>query len=472
VNGPQHPLRPVAPVRAGSPIQLVGGLLCLILGAVGPPAAADSIPAAITLPPSINFATSPNPVGSGARAVGQGTAFIAVADDATAASHNPAGLIQLELPELSVVASRDYFRADVDVHAPDLLVEDARVDSATLNYGSVALPFRLWGRNAVAALNYQRLVSLDGETDLVSGFTNLSARQMIHSRQEGELATLTPALAVQVTPRLSLGVALNLWVVPFAHNGWRQETDIVATGLVPSGNALVPFDAAGTIDDDYRVDSGVNAHLGLLWQPTAQLTVGAVLRTPATLKIKHRAASTLTVALPDAVGDSQTLTTASDDLEHLDLDLPLSYGIGLAWRFSDAFTASVDVFRTQWSDFELEASSIDDPVVVENGAPTGRGAGVLAGQGDDTTSVRLGGEYLWIGDKVAVPLRAGLFYDPEPTTGGTDDFWGGSIGSGIAYGQWVWDAAYQYRRGTQTGSDVDSNVEEHLILLSLILHLG
>ena len=49
--------------------------------------AAQELPFGISLPPSLNFATSPSPVGSGARAVGKGTAFIGVADDATAASH-------------------------------------------------------------------------------------------------------------------------------------------------------------------------------------------------------------------------------------------------------------------------------------------------------------------------------------------------------------------------------------------------
>src|SRR5437763_1120257 len=51
----------------------------------------------------VRFTSSPNPVGSGARAQGMGGAFIAVADDATAASWNPGGLIQLERPEFSVV---------------------------------------------------------------------------------------------------------------------------------------------------------------------------------------------------------------------------------------------------------------------------------------------------------------------------------------------------------------------------------
>ena len=51
----------------------------------------------------IEIPASPNPVGSGARAIGMGGAFIAIADDATAASWNPGGLVQLEKPEISAV---------------------------------------------------------------------------------------------------------------------------------------------------------------------------------------------------------------------------------------------------------------------------------------------------------------------------------------------------------------------------------
>ena len=46
-----------------------------------------------------------NRPGSGARAAGMANAFIAVSDDGTAASWNPAGLGQLRKPELSVVTS-------------------------------------------------------------------------------------------------------------------------------------------------------------------------------------------------------------------------------------------------------------------------------------------------------------------------------------------------------------------------------
>jgi hypothetical protein len=81
----------------------------IILCVVTPTAlGAQELPFGISLPPSLNFATSPSPVGSGARAQGQGLAFIAVADDATAASHNPGGLLQVVEPEASIVGS--YFR--------------------------------------------------------------------------------------------------------------------------------------------------------------------------------------------------------------------------------------------------------------------------------------------------------------------------------------------------------------------------
>ena len=46
-----------------------------------------------------------NRPGSGARAAGMGNAFIAVADDGTAASWNPAGLSQLRKSEFSLVYS-------------------------------------------------------------------------------------------------------------------------------------------------------------------------------------------------------------------------------------------------------------------------------------------------------------------------------------------------------------------------------
>ena len=83
-------------------------------------------------------------------------------------------------------------------------------------------------------------------------------------------------------------------------------------------------------------------------------------------------------------------------------------------RLSNRLTLSLDVSRIHWSDFRLETSTPADVLLVENGAPSGKGRAVLNGSADDTTSVRLGAEYVWVLPNVVVPFRAGVFYDPEP----------------------------------------------------------
>ena len=86
-----------------------------------------------------------------------GGAFIAIADDATAASWNPSGLIQLEKPELSVVGA--YVSNDQDFSASSNYpaVSNYSDDLTNLNYFSASYPFNLGNRNMVVSMNYQRL---------------------------------------------------------------------------------------------------------------------------------------------------------------------------------------------------------------------------------------------------------------------------------------------------------------------------
>lgn len=172
-------------------------------------------PTGIRLPPSLNFAVSPNPVGSGARAIGWGTAFIAIADDATAASHNPAGLVQLERPEVSIVGSYFFRHEQQDVTEADTIVEDQNLDNFELNYLSIVYPSELWSRNITVSLNFQRLFNLQGDTDIASlldpSVCGCDAVQRVRSRQTGQLFTISPAAAVQIIPTFSVGMAVNIW---------------------------------------------------------------------------------------------------------------------------------------------------------------------------------------------------------------------------------------------------------------------
>ena len=104
-----------------------------------------------------------------------------------------------------------------------------------------------------------------------------------------------------------------------------------------------------------------------------------------------------------------------------ELEMPMSYGIGIAYRASDSLTISGDIFMTEWDDFEYKHA---------DGSKTSPVSGLSSSDSDvdATTWFRLGGEYSIITEKYAVPIRAGIFYDPAPAEGSEDDFYGVSIG--------------------------------------------
>ena len=110
---------------------------------------------------SIDIPSSFNPVGSGARALGLGGSFIAVADDATAASWNPAGLIQLRKPEVALVLSQTVRGEDVTL-ANTGDGADTSTSNFDVNYAAASYPCAesKCGKNMVFSVNYQRLYDL------------------------------------------------------------------------------------------------------------------------------------------------------------------------------------------------------------------------------------------------------------------------------------------------------------------------
>jgi len=59
-----------------------------------------------------------------------------------------------------------------------------------------------------------------------------------------------------------------------------------------------------------------------------------------------------------------------------------------------------------------------------------------------STQVRISVEYLVTGASSVIPVRMGVFYDPEPARGKVDDFYGASIGTGILFGDISFDIAF------------------------------
>ena len=419
-----------------------------------------------TLFQQVGIASSPNPVGSGARAVGMGGAFIAISDDATAASWNPAGLIQLEKPELSIVGSYVTRREDFSSTVRPETNNTGEVDERSINYLSAAYPF-YFHKNMVVAINYQRLFefnrSFAHHLDYSSAGVNL--QQDKNFRQDGSLGALGIAASVEITPQLSFGATFNIWTDQFVwKNGWNDSFTEHAVG----STAGVPVTIDTLITDDYSRFRGLNVNVGMLWDINQYVTVGAVVKTPFTASLVHTYSFNQTQTFGPPT--STTLTSQQELEESIELEMPLSYGIGIAWRLSDAFTIDFDIYRTDWSDYILidgqgnKLSPID-------GRPES------SSDVKDTTQIRFGGEYLFIkeGKKMVIPVRAGIFYDPEPSYGELKDFYGITVGSGIAYKKLIFDAAYQLRWGTDvdTGNLIatsEADMTQHLVLVSMIYH--
>jgi long-subunit fatty acid transport protein len=281
---------------------------------------------------------------------------------------------------------------------------------------------------------------------------------------------LSPAYAIEVTPNFSLGTTFNIWTDNlFWSNGW--EADTIIKGLEYSGGI---FRGRGNLtktekikdQDRYYGFSGFNMHLGFLWNVNSFLTVGGVIKTPFTADIEHERVVT---SLSRQPGILMSPTRLRQD-EDVELDMPLSYGLGAALRLSDRFTVSLDVYRTEWDHFRLEDGQGNriNPITqkLSYKSPT-----------EETTQVRLGAEHLFIFTKTVVPLRGGIFYDPEPSEKNPQDLWGLAVGTGISAGDLIFDCAYQFRYGKDAGGDVlldlpktHADVEEHLFMVSLIYH--
>ena len=283
------------------------------------------------------------------------------------------------------------------------------------------------------------------------------------------MRTLSPAYAIEVTPDFSLGFTFNIWTDNlFWSNGWESDTTINAKaysgGMLGSEGFLTSITKSKDHDRYYGF-SGFNMHIGFLWDINRFLTIGGVVKTPFNADIKHE--RVVTYRTKGLLGPFLETKWRLD--EDVDLDMPLSYGLGLALRFSDKFTVSCDVYRTEWDHFRLKdgRGNYINPIT---GNPSHESSV------DSTTQVRLGAEYLFIFTKTVVPLRWGVFYDPEPSEKNPEDFWGVTVGTGISIGDLIFDCAYQFRYGDDAEGDVfdlpstNADVMQHLLMFSFIYH--
>ncbi len=348
----------MTPPAAGRAAVLASGL-CALLAAAGVAAAQEqpggnpfisSLASAVAI--EFNFS---NP---GARSLGMGGAFIGRADDATAAYANPAGLVQLREPELSL----ELRSLDVPIvlgFADRELEDTSRVPS----YASYVYPRGRW------TLALYRHVQADYDVEVEP-----------RTSTRIEIVGTALAAAYRVGKGLSLGAAVVVY-------------DGLLEAAAPCESLADACGDPGQLTLERAEDTRVGGNVGLLWQISTRWSAGAV----------YRRQSRLDVTSTRTAADGVTVLEA---LEPYTLRVPDIFGLGASWRASNRLVLAFDYARVRYS------QSLDEIAETRFFAPDEPSRVLGEFSIRDADELHLGLEYSFWNVKRAPALRLGAWYDP------------------------------------------------------------
>jgi hypothetical protein len=399
-------------------------------------------------------------IGSGARAYGMGGAFLARADDATAASWNPAGLSYLRQPEFSLVLARNSvdsleFRTGVvdELERPVETTKDNKSLSQDVDFAAVTYPLRIGTRLGSAQLSFQRVISFSGERTLETRNVTLTGTTPIESVDAtrafsgtGGFDVVALGTGFRVSQRLRLGATVNRWFNGYAQVVQRGEPRL----STQHSNLLI---------------SGWNANAGLMWSPFESLNIGVVGKTPFTADVilsrMRRDTFLATRVLPEVVTGSNLRRG------DLTLDFPAAVGGGASWRPHDQLTVSVDYTRTLWSRGRIH-NYFTLPATQRGQTPPTSVSDLREGvdsfvdlpypifdedDQSDSEQLRAGAELVIIRGRFKMPVRIGYFTDRQifrDEHEGPPTFQGVTAGAGLILGPVLLDAAVLHEWGDYT----------------------
>lgn len=386
----------------------LGVLLAVVLGAA---AAAAQSNDEIQTGTQFNFSTP------GARSLALGGAFIGLADDATAAYANPAGLTQLVRSELSAEARGWSFKSLFGAagHIPlheltgigvDVVdgIRDGELEDQTA--GLSFLSYVYTGNRWALALYRHQLANFEASLLTQGPFAGPREASLrtnpVQSHLELDIVNYGLSGAFRLTDDLSLGLGVSFY--DFALASLTRRYDVIRiTGdpLVDSltGHQFGPADFrpdnlfnTQTQEGD---DGDVAMSFGLLWKVSGRVSLGAVYRQGPGFDF------TAVFVLGPASGQPGVIdpSVGGNGTFHV----PDVYGLGVAYRATDKILLTFDYQRVQYSDMTDELVNL---LRVGRGEPENYRA-------EDVGELHLGFEYQALELRHPLSFRLGLWHDPD-----------------------------------------------------------
>lgn len=341
---------------------------------------------------------------NGAKAMLQGGAFTAQADDATAMQHNPAGLAQQ--PGLSLLTDLQVLRHDVSFWRQDQGFNPADPSTIANKVNNVPAPFLLpffaatygfplanrtftvglglfappsQGKYDYPVPSYEKNEPMGGMPATYVNRPNKWAPQRYALiSNDIIIAYPTLSLAYDIHPRFQVGISAQLTLSTFKQKQTMFGGD--ALGMNPTRQSGENPDYDATVAIDLAGQVGFTGIIGLMARPTDWLAIGASVRPP----IPFKARGKIAVDLPEffinngasvvganggSCASADQVTTVNCEAE-LVMTLPLEIRLGARLLPIDRLGINVDFVYQGWN-------SIDQLLLTPQGVSLASGPGAM-----------------------------------------------------------------------------------------------
>ncbi len=380
----------------------------------------------------------------GAHSLALGGAFLALADDATAAYTNPAGLASLAAPEVSIdvrnwrykhVFTGGNVTRDGVVTIDDLPEGEAEDIVAGLSFFSYVYPREHW---AVAFYRHELAnfeANFESPGTLVDGIRLLPPTTIAYDL---DIVNAGVSAAYRLSPDLSLGIGLSYYEFTLDSITNRTEDDGTLSFQIQEG-----------FDSDWSIAAG------FLWAINDTWSVGGVYRRGP--KFEFGSINGRYGIYPDPTFPDAPPRDVIDHTVVAEYPVPDVFGLGIAVKPTDAIRIAFDYDRVEYPDlvrhmvdvFGLDVTSAElDQFRI-----------------DVAHEFHLGFEYFFLERRIPFAVRVGAWYDPdhEPRFDGEfplfraafrggDDEMHYTAGFGIAGKKLQVDVGFDYSERVSTAS--------------------
>lgn len=346
----------------------------------------------------------------GAKAVGVGTAFVAMADDPSAVYYNPAGLAGLNDPEMYLGAT---------ALSPSTTFENA-AGAKEETEDQVFVPPHLYAVYPYSSLTFG--IGVYSPFGMGTRWRDTGLTRYLATDSESDTININPAVAMRVRPWLMLGAGIDYM------RSKAVLKKMVDQSSVGGGDAQFSLSGDG---------NGWGYNAGFIILPDERLRFGVSYRSG--IRVEYSGTVSLDNIAPAVqpfFGGASYKTSARTSIRFPDI-----LTIGAAFKPSDKTTVEVDFERTGWSSYDRLDVDLENEV-----AAAGFTDSTEAKDWKDVWAIKAGIEYR---ATERISLRGGYVYENNPVPDHTlepslpdSDQYDFSAGIGYRDGNLVVDFAY------------------------------